>query len=315
MTDFHCRVLVLMGGPDAERPVSISSGTAVAAALRAAGRHATIERTIDRLDERALRTLVAESEADVVFPVLHGPWGEGGPLQDLLEALEIPFVGSGGRTARLAMDKVATKTLAHQFGIPTPAARVLHRDDDCDLEPPLVIKPLDDGSSVGVRVCRSAGDVADARAELHRDRESLLAERFITGREITVGFVLDRLLPPIEIRAASGIYDYDAKYARNDTEYIVDCPLEDSIASALRRHAETIIRRLGCRDLARVDFMVDGHGPWLLEVNTIPGFTDHSLVPKGAAAVGLPMPDLCSSLVDRAIGRASDRKAGHSESR
>jgi len=300
----RARVLVLMGGPDAERPVSIASGTAVAAALREAGIHDVSDLVIERPDKAELDRIVRDG-VDVVFPVLHGPWGEGGPLQGLLEELGVPFVGSGAHAARIAMDKVATKTLAQQMGVPTPSARVLMVGDECDLEPPVVLKPLDDGSSVDIHVCRSVDELVAARSALHRSRPRLLAERYIAGREITVGFVLDRLLPPIEIRPADGLYDYEAKYVRNDTEYLVDCQLDPNVAASIRRHAEAILRRIGCRDLARVDFMLDERGPWLLEVNTIPGFTDHSLVPKAAATVGLPMPVLCTALVERALARGS----------
>ncbi|MFO0894388.1 MAG: D-alanine--D-alanine ligase [Phycisphaerales bacterium] len=296
------KVLVLKGGPDAERPVSLESGGRVAAALRRAGVDVE-EREIGRLTAAELRALPGQ----VVFPVLHGPWGEGGPLQELLDADGRPYVGSGPGPARRAMDKLATKHAAEEAGIPTPESQSLTASEPCRVPLPLVLKPVDDGSSVDLRVCRSAEEVARARAELHPRRPRLMAERFITGREITVGvldFLPGRVLPLIEIRAAGGLYDYEAKYHRDDTQYILDPELPAAVADACRRGAVAICDALRVRDVARVDFMVDERGPWLLEVNTMPGFTDHSLVPKAAAHAGIPMADLCRGLAERALARS-----------
>ncbi len=310
------KVLVLKGGPDAEREVSLKSGGMVAQALRRAGLE-VVESTVDRPDGAAIATL----EGDVIFPVLHGPWGEGGPLQDLLEADGRPYVGCRPRAARMAMDKLATKTLARRIGVPTPPARELRRGDSCDLAPPLVLKPVDDGSTVDVVIARTDSEVRAGMAALlerrDRPRERVMAERLIEGREITVGWVLDRVLPVIEIVPAEGFYDYDAKYLRDDTEYVLDPQLPASWASTRSRRTPlpaTVVERaqalsieliqaLGARDLARVDFMVDDDGPWLLEINTMPGFTDHSLVPKAAAHAGIPFHELCRSLVERAFAR------------
>lgn len=299
-------VLVLMGGPDAEREVSLRSGAMVADALRRAGLE-VFEQVIDRPTLDELRAMPGE----VIFPVLHGPFGEGGPLQDLLEADARPYVGSRPRAARLAMDKLATKTLARRLGLPTPPSRELRRGDACDLEPPVVIKPIDDGSTVDVFIARTRPEVDRALAALFERRERVMAERYIEGREITVGWLLGRVLPIIEIVPAEGFYDYDAKYVRNDTEYVLEperaeswaChrakrpPLPEK-AAALARHATTeLVQGLGARHVARVDFMVDADGPWLLEINTMPGFTDHSLVPKAAAHAGISFPEVCRSMV------------------
>jgi len=310
------KVLVLKGGPDAEREVSLKSGAMVAQALRQAGL-AVNETAIDRPDGAA----IAAMEGDVVFPVLHGPWGEGGPLQDLLEADGRPYVGSRPRAARLAMDKLATKTIARRIGVPTPPSRELRRGDPCDLAPPLVLKPIDDGSTVDVVICRTESQIRDGLASLldrpSNPRERIMAERFVQGREITVGWALDRALPVIEIVPAEGFYDYDAKYLRDDTEYVLDphrpeswrstrsrrTPLAAPIIEQATAHALRLCEAIGTRDVARVDFMVDEHGPWLLEINTMPGFTDHSLVPKAAAHAGMAFPDFCRSIVERAMSR------------
>jgi D-alanine-D-alanine ligase len=293
-------VLVLMGGPDAEHEVSLKSGGQVVAALRRGGARVE-ERVIDRPGLDELRGMPGE----VVFPVLHGPWGEGGPLQELLVADGRPFVGCLPAAARLAMDKPAGKRAVAEVGVPTPASQVVTEGDPVTLEPPLVLKPCDDGSSVDLRVCLTRADVDRERPGLHARRPRLMAESFIRGREMTVGLLEDRTLPIIEIRPKSGLYDYEAKYLRDDTEYLIDPDLPPGTAEAMRDFARKAWRRLGLRDVARVDFLLDERGPWFLEANTMPGMTDHSLVPKAAAHVGLPMERLTTLLVERAMARAA----------
>ena len=293
-------VLVLMGGPDAEREVSLKSGGQVVAALRRGGARVE-ERVIDRPGLDELRGMPGE----VVFPVLHGPWGEGGPLQELLVADGRPFVGCLPAAARLAMDKPAGKRAVAEVGVPTPASQVVTEGEPVTLEPPLVLKPCDDGSSVDLRVCLTRADVDRERPGLHARRPRLMAESFIRGREMTVGLLEDRTLPIIEIRPKSGLYDYEAKYLRDDTEYLIDPDLPPGTAEAMRDFARKAWRRLGLRDVARVDFLLDERGPWFLEANTMPGMTDHSLVPKAAAHVGLPMERLTTLLVERAMARAT----------
>lgn len=319
------KVLVLKGGPDAERDVSLKSGSMVARALERAGLEVH-EVAIDRPGADELSAM----PGDVIFPVLHGPWGEGGPLQELLEADGRPFVGCRARAARLAMDKLATKTIAARLGIATPPSRELRRGDACDLAPPLVLKPIDDGSTVDVLICRTESEVRAGLAALterpERPRQRVMAERFVEGREITVGWALDRLLPAIEIVPAEGFYDYDAKYLRHDTEYVLDphraeswsttrsrrAPIDAGVVERAGAWTVELCRAIGARDVARVDFMVDERGPWLLEVNTMPGFTDHSLVPKAAAHAGIAFPDFCRALVERAWSRRA--RAAHGAS-
>ena len=293
------KVLVLKGGPDAEREVSLNSGGMVAAALRRAGLEVN-EVTIDRPTQADLAAMAG----DVIFPVLHGPWGEGGPMQDMLERDGRPYVGCRPDAARLAMDKPASKRAVAEVGVPTPAAQVIGPHDSLTLPPPLVLKPCDEGSSVDLRICLDAAQAERARAELHPHRPKLLAESFIRGREVTIGLLADRDLPIIEVRPKGGTYDYDAKYLRDDTEYLLDPPLPPGVVEAVRRHARVVWNRLGLRDVSRLDFMVDARGPWFLEANTMPGFTDHSLVPKAAAHAGIPMERLVRSLVEGAANRA-----------
>jgi D-alanine-D-alanine ligase len=291
-------VLVLKGGPDAEREVSLRSGAMVAAALRRAGVQVE-EITIDRPGLAEIRAM----PGDVVFPVLHGPWGEGGGLQEILEQDGRPYVGCTPRAARLAMDKPASKRALAEDGVPTPASQVIRAGDALTLGAPLVLKPCDDGSSVDLRVCATAEDAARARSELHTRRPVLLAESFIEGRELTIGLLEDRELPLIEVRPKCGLYDYEAKYNRNDTEYRLDPELPPGVAESIRKWARMAWKRLGLRDVARMDFMLDARGPWFLEANTMPGFTDHSLVPKAAAHAGLPMERLVLGLAERAMAR------------
>lgn len=297
-------VLVLKGGPDAEREVSLSSGANVANALRRAGL-AVHEFAIDRPGLAELREL----PGDVVFPVLHGAWGEGGPLQELLEQDGRPYVGSRPKAARLAMDKIATKAIVGELGVPTPRAQELRAGTDFALECPVVLKPAEDGSSVDLRICSTLHDVARARLELEPRRERVLAEEYIRGRELTVGLIDGECLPIIEIRAQDGTYDYDAKYHRDDTQYLLDPDLPAGVADAVRAFSRAAWHALGCRDVARADFMLDDRGSWFLEINTMPGFTDHSLVPKAARHAGMSMEELVAGMVRRAAERANQRRA------
>ncbi|MCL4742384.1 MAG: D-alanine--D-alanine ligase [Phycisphaerales bacterium] len=304
-------VLVLGGGPDAERAVSLDSARGVAQALRDAG-FGVHHETIDRPTLSSLRAL----PGNVVFPVLHGAWGEGGPLQDLLEADGRPYVGSGPSAARLAMDKLATKLAAARLGIPTPEAVALNlRDPVSPLGLPVVVKPVHEGSSVGLHLCRDEAAWTCALDDARRAAQDspgrvCMAERLIEGRELTVGLLARpgvatlAALPVIEIVPAAGPYDYSAKYERDDTQYRVGPDLAAGVAARIGRDAERLAAALGVRHLARVDFLLDGdERPWLLEINTMPGFTSHSLLPMAARAVGLDLPSLCRSLVEAALAQ------------
>ncbi|MCH8825026.1 MAG: D-alanine--D-alanine ligase [Planctomycetes bacterium] len=304
MTIDRVNVLVLMGGPDAERDVSIMSGKQVAQALRDSNKFNVLEHVIDKPSVDELRAL----GGDVVFPVLHGPWGEGGPLQELLEELDLPYVGSVPAAAKLAMDKLATKKILADKGIATPESQLLGADDDCEIDPPLVLKPVDDGSSVDLRICRTIEEIGKARTELQPKRSRLMAERYIAGRELTVGIALDKPLPIIEIVSATEFYDYDAKYVRDDTQYIFDPQLPEGVAEKCIDISMQAYHHIGCRDVARVDFMLSGGDEadiWFLEINTMPGFTTHSLVPMAAVHIGMKMPELCSDLVQAALARSA----------
>jgi D-alanine-D-alanine ligase len=206
------------------------------------------------------------------------------------------------------MDKVATKALVAELGVPTPRSQELATGVEFALDCPVVLKPADDGSSVDLRICRSPQEVMRARLELELRRGRLLAEEFVDGRELTVGLVDGECLPIIEIRPREGTYDYEAKYNRNDTQYLLDPELPEGVADAVRAFSRAAWHAVGCRDVARADFMLDARGPWFLEINTMPGFTDHSLVPKAARHAGIPMEALVARLVARALSRAAARR-------
>lgn len=304
----HVHVLVLGGGPDAEREVSLESARCVAEGLAGMPGVRVTSRTIDRVDIDQLRAMPGE----VVFPVLHGGFGEGGPLQDLLELDGRPFVGSKAPAARLAMDKLATKLVASELGIPTPRARALNtRDEGCPLEFPVVVKPVHEGSSVGVHFCADAGEYAravrsaagDVRA--HPGRVYFVEGAVVGARELTVGWLDGEALPVIEIKPSVAFYDYQAKYQRDDTRYVVRPELPAGVRLEIQDGTGRLARAMGVRHLCRADFLLDAQGrAWLLEVNTMPGCTSHSLLPMAAGDAaegpGLSMGSLAKRLVEMA---------------
>lgn len=294
-------VLVLMGGPDAEAAVSMKSGEAVAKALRGAG--LTVHEQV--IDQLTLDSLAAFS-GDVIFPVLHGPWGEGGPLQEMLEQDGRPFVGTGSVAAKKAMNKHTTKEVAQAIGVPTPPWVIMEDAGPLPLPLPVAIKPINEGSSVGVRLALTEEEAQSAMEEGLAAYGRIMLEKLIRGREITAGWIEGQRVPLIEIKPASGHYDFAAKYERPDTTYQVHPELPVEWPQQMHNATDALCRSLGLRDLARADFLVDEHGPWLLEVNTMPGFTAQSLLPQAAAASGMPMPTLCRHLVQRAADRTQN---------
>lgn len=299
-------VLVLGGGPDAEREVSLESSRCVAEALEQGGRFAAQRVVIDEIDAVGLAAL----PGDVIFPVLHGGFGEGGPLQDLLVADGRPFVGCGPRAARIAMDKLATKLVAAGVGIPTAEAGVFNgADASSHVGLPAVLKPVHEGSSVGVHICTDhaawEAGVEAVREDVtrHPARVYMVERAILGGRELTVGVLDAQALPVIEIVPKEAFYDYHAKYHSDDTRYLVNPDLPAGVGAQIQAWALTLARAIGVRHLCRVDFLMDHAGKaWLLEVNTLPGFTSHSLLPMAAGATGLDFPRLTERLVDLALG-------------
>ena len=296
-------VLLLAGGPDAERPVSIDSAEAIRRGLTDAGCHVE-HRLIDAITPDEL----AAMPGDVVFPALHGPWGEGGPMQDLLERDGRPFVGANAKTARLAMDKLGSKILAASLGARTAVACAFNAHDaEPPLPLPVVVKPVHEGSTVGLFVCRTQDDWRLAHAETAQRGVAAMVEPFIAGRELTVGVLTGQTLPIVEITPADGLYDYDAKYQRDDTIYTVDPDLPPGVGEKITRWTASIARAMGAESISRSDWILDNRGDaWFLEINTMPGFTSHSLLPKAAIAAGMTFAQVCAALIEAAKKRAPD---------
>lgn len=293
------RVAVLKGGISAEREVSLVSGGAVARALGAAGY------AVDEIDVGAdLGALLARLKPapDAVFNALHGRYGEDGCIQGVLNILRIPYTHSGLLASALAMDKPAAKRVFADAGIPVAEHRIVGIDTLAAGEPmprPYVIKPLNEGSSVGVRIVRDGDDLA-AIVGAWAAGADVMVERFIPGRELTVAVMGDRPLAVTEITTARGFYDYDAKYADGGSRHLVPAPLaapvyQDALALALKAH-----QALGCRGVSRADLRFDGERLFMLEVNTQPGMTPTSLAPEQAAFAGIAFAELVSWMVEHA---------------
>ena len=292
--------MVLAGGPDRERAVSLESGAAVGAALAEAG-HEVRQRDIAPGDPRPLEEFRAWP-GDLLFPALHGPWGEGGGLQAMLAERAVPALAPEPTAAERCMDKARTKACLQEAGLPTPPFELGPPDGNWTLGPPLAVKPRAEGSSIDIRLCRDERAWRDARRALAHHRE-LLVERLVEGREITVGVLAEEAgeleaLPPLEIVPQAGFYDYAAKYERDDTAYRFEIPLPAETLAAIRETARAAHAALDAGPLSRIDLIVDAdHTPWILEANTMPGFTSHSLLPKAAARAGLALPALVDRLV------------------
>ncbi len=287
------RVAVFMGGDSAEREVSLKSGQAVTEALQAAGVDAFARDVTGCL----LKT-VEKPDFDRVFIALHGRGGEDGTLQAILSQAGIPYTGSEMLASALAMDKLRTKYVFAGCGLPTPAFRAMTSEADVgplltDLKLPLSVKPSREGSSIGIRKVRTRDQLLTAYRDAARHDPLVLVEEWIEGPEYTVALLQGQALPVIGLSTDHDFYDYDAKYLANDTRYEVPCGLDGWQEALVQNLAVEAFRVVGGRTWGRVDIMEDQEGRfWLLEVNTVPGMTDHSLVPMAAQAAGIGMPEL-----------------------
>ncbi len=289
-------VTVLLGGPSAEREVSLSTGRECAAALREAG-YEVIE-----LDAGAdLAARLTEARPDVVFNALHGRWGEDGCAQGILEWLRIPYSHSGVLASALAMDKTRSKAVFAEAGIPVVPSEIRAKAEIAAahvMDPPYVVKPNNEGSSVGIYI---VGEAANGPPKIAEDMpEQLMVEAYVPGRELTVTVMGDRALCVTEI-VTDGWYDYHAKYATGGSHHVLPADIPDEITEACLAHAATAHRVLGCRGVSRTDFRWDDtrglQGLVALETNTQPGMTPTSLVPEQAAHVGISFPELCDWIV------------------
>jgi D-alanine-D-alanine ligase len=295
------KVAVLLGGRSAEREVSLKSGSMVLAALRKKG----VDAHGFDPKEKSLESLVKEKFSRV-FIALHGRFGEDGTVQGILEWLGIPYTGSGVLASALAMDKLRTKRMWHAEKLPTPPWEVLAKDTNLRITArrlglPIMVKPANEGSSIGMSKVRAAGDLEEAYALAVNYDPVVLAEKFIEGVELTCGILGTQALPLIKLETSRDFYDYEAKYVASDTRYLIPAGLTQKKEEALRALCLEAFQVIGCRGWGRVDLMLDKRGrPYLLEVNTSPGMTDHSLVPMAARAVGLSYEDLCVKILESA---------------
>jgi len=293
------RVAVLYGGKSAEREVSLKSGAAVLAALQSAGVDAF---GID-VDDQLLTRLSSE-RIDRAFIVLHGRGGEDGSMQGLLECAGIPYTGSGILASALAMDKLRTKQVWQSLGLPTPRHAVLASEADCraaadGLGFPLIVKPAHEGSSIGMAKVAGIDELIAAWRAASLYDSQVLVEQWIQGPEFTIATLRGKVLPPIGLGTPHTFYDYDAKYVANDTQYRIPCGLDAAKEQELKDLSARACEAVGIQGWARVDVMQDNSGAfWLLEVNTVPGMTDHSLVPMAARAAGLDFQQLVLAILD-----------------
>ncbi|MBX9815010.1 MAG: D-alanine--D-alanine ligase [Proteobacteria bacterium SG_bin5] len=300
-------IAVLMGGWSAEREVSLASGRGVAEALESLGHRVT---AIDVGRDVAAR--LAEAKPDVVFNALHGSPGEDGTVQGMLDLMGLKYTHSGRVASVIAIDKQLTKLLLIPHGVPMPGGRIVKSAELFERDPlprPFVVKPINEGSSVGVAIVTEQGNYGQPIGRDTRgpwaEFDELLAEPFIRGRELTTAVLGDQALGVTELRPKSGFYDYEAKYTEGMTDHLYPAPVPDEIAQACERIALQAHRLLGCKGCSRADFRWDDsqgvEGLFLLEVNTQPGMTPLSLVPEQARHRGITYPELCQRIVDEAL--------------
>ena len=296
------KIGVLAGGPSNERDISLRSGTAVYNALLNEGLDAIF------LDvKNDIREIIKESSIDVAFIALHGRYGEDGTVQQILKSAGIPYTGSGPQASALAMDKIASKEIFVRNNIPVPKYIVFEKEKfDMDkagiIGFPLVVKPQLEGSSIGLSIVKEKGSLKKAIDAAFQYGEKIILEEYIAGRELTVAMLDDKPLPVIEIVAKNKVYDYKAKYNDPTTRYIVPAPIDKDSYKEAGRLGRMAHKVLGCGSFSRVDMMLDKNGDiFVLEVNTIPGMTERSLLPKAAEACGLRFNELCVKILEDAL--------------
>ena len=308
---YSLKVVVLMGGPSAEHDISLKSGHGIVEALSRRGwtvEPIVIPRslTVDRAKDAAHRTL-RDAGADVAFIAIHGTFGEDGTIQDVCEQLHVPYVGSDVAASRIGMDKVASRKRFVEAGLFVPRWQLVDGAQGASaassMRYPLMVKPIGQGSSLGVSLVPTSSELPAALAAAAPYGSQVLIEEFVAGRELTVGILGDEPLPVIEIRPkAQPFFNYTAKYIAGMTDYLVPAPLSDAVARRVQQAGLAAHHALGCRHLSRADLILShDHVPVILEVNTIPGFTPTSLLPKAAACIQLSYDELCERLVLMAV--------------
>ncbi len=299
------KIAVLAGGIGTERNVSIQSGSCVAQALKNAGLNVVLaDIAPDKLD------ILQDNSIDVFFIAMHGTFGEDGQLQKILEEKSLRYTGSGPHASKLAMNKMLSKKTFVKAGIDTPAAIVFDASSNKSrlekqlqqLADKFVIKPIKQGSSVGISIVSGTAKAVAAAQKCLDQFGDCMIEEFIPGREITIGILCDKPLPIIEIQTKNNFYNYQAKYLDEQTEYLFDTIRNTALTEKIQTVAINCFKNIGCRNFARVDLILGSNEKvYALEVNTIPGFTTHSLLPKAAAKIGLSMSDLCLKIIENTL--------------
>ncbi|MDD5634190.1 MAG: D-alanine--D-alanine ligase [Candidatus Omnitrophica bacterium] len=295
------KIGVLAGGVSSEREISLRSGRAVFNALNDVGLNAKL---VDISDED-FSPVIERADFNLAFISLHGKFGEDGAIQAMLEKENMPYTGSDPSSSKRALDKIESKKIFMKNGLLIPEYCVVRTEEDLaktTVALPCVVKPRYEGSSIGLSIVDNRDKLADAVKEALRFGKDVLIEEFISGREITVGILNENFLPVVEIVTARGVYDFNAKYEAKDTRYIVPAKLDRDIYLEAQKIGLKAHQALGCRDFSRVDMIVSGDGKiYLLEVNTIPGLTERSLLPMAAKAAGIDFSELCIRMLTGAL--------------
>lgn len=310
------RIGILMGGYSSEREISLKSGKAVCDALNSSGCCAVPLDIVDKEEGRILSVLL-DSQIDVAFISLHGRLGEDGTIQSILEKAGIPYTGSGVAASRMAINKISSQNLFRQNGINIPEYIALSKNDIIDVDSIfdeinssiIVVKPACEGSSIGITFVHEKGELQPALGRAFRQGKDVLLERYIKGRELTVGILEHEALPVVEVRPCRDFFDFTAKYQDGKTEYLVPANIHPDVTSQIQDIALKVHRILGCAHFSRVDFILDENVvPYVLEANTIPGFTSTSLLPKAAGQTGIDFKQLCLKLVELAYGKKNGKE-------
>jgi D-alanine-D-alanine ligase len=300
------KVAILMGGASREREISLRTGSAISAGLRRQGYDVE---DVDFSDGIDLVNRLLALQPDVALIALHGKFGEDGCVQGLLEMLRVPYTGGGVLASAVGMDKVVCKRLARELGLPCAPDRVFESGAsgmerfvaDFDMDFPVIVKPAREGSTINMTIVHRKSELLEALRTSNQSDAKVIIEKYIAGTEVTVGLINGEALPVLEIAPKGGFYDYTSKYTKGMTEYIVPARIDAGVAEKLKRWSEALCSEIECEGTARVDFIVTGESKaFFLEVNTIPGMTELSLVPKAAAHKGMGFDEVCERLLDGA---------------
>jgi D-alanine-D-alanine ligase len=286
------KIGVLMGGKSSEREISLKSGKAILQSLIHSGYKAV---GIDA--EHNLAESLKKQKVQVVFIALHGRWGEDGTVQGLLEMMGIPYTGSGVLGSAIAIDKAIMKMLLDRIGLPTPAYEVCYAGDKIRFPVPFVVKPASEGSTIGISIVRKTGEKDGAIKTALKYDKKVLIEKYIQGEEITVGIANNEVLPVIQVKPLKGFYDFEAKYTKGMTEYIIPAKIAKKVEKKAQDFAMTAYKAFGLSGCARIDMMVDGDTPLIIDINTSPGMTETSLVPKAWEYLGRSFDDLVDEII------------------